>query len=237
MLGALGLVHPERVNGGRRDADIDKEVPPITRLARIIATIAVALTVLPVPIASAGTIVTPPTFLVEGDPTPAELRVIQDTWSHFAETFHRSAGCLAPLTVKVVDRAEDWFGGGSFAIAGFYRASNATVYIEHGKVTGANLAHEFAHHLVVSCDVAGSPLAADFIRAAGLAEGAPWYTGPSWELVPAEQFSEAVLMFLGIGPVAIEVAPAAVDLIQVVVWLGADGYGGEPAPLPLITLR
>ena len=211
-------------------------MPPITRLARILAAALVALAVVPAAPAAATTIVAPPTFIVEGDPTPAEARIIRGTWSHFAGTFHRSSACLEPLTVKVVDRAEDWFGGGSYALAGFYRASEATMYIEHGKVTPANLAHEFAHHLDVSCGVADSPLAEDFLQAAGFADSASWYTGSSWDLVPAEQFSEAILAFLDIGPLEIDVADPAIDLVQLVVWLGADGYGGDPTPLPLITI-
>lgn len=205
------------------------------RLTRIIAAVAVALTVLPLAPAAA-TIVATPSFEITGDPTPTEATIIRGTWAHFSGAFSRSASCMTPLTVRVVARAEDHFHSGNFAIAAFYKASEATVYVEHGKVTPATLAHEFAHHLDVTCGISQSPLAPDFLEAAGFPESSAWYSGSSWSRVPAEQFSEAVLAWLGIGPLEIDVRSEAVDLIQLVVWLGAEGYGGTPPPRPLHTM-
>lgn len=182
------------------------------------------------------TVLRAPRLAIEGSPTAVEAAVIRGTWLHFSGAFQRSQGCMEPISVKVVNRAEDHFDRAGLAIAAFYRPSEQTVYVEHGKVTPAVLAHEFAHHLDVGCGLAETSFADDFTLSAGLDPAAPWYSGSSWRLVPAEHFSEAVLAWLNIGPLEIDVSEAAIDLVQLVVWMGADGYDNGPSPLPPLEL-
>lgn len=227
------------VNADRFPADIHESMrttSPRRRrsLAVTFVTIVLGVSTL-IPVAGA-TVLRAPRLEITGTPTTAETAIIRGTWLHFAGTFERSSSCMGPITVAVVDRAEDHFDRSGIAIAAFYRRADATVYVEHGKVTPAVLAHEFAHHLDVGCGLAETSFADDFTLAARLDPAAPWHTGPSWNRVPAEHFGEAVLAWLEIGPLEIDVSQAAIDLIQLVVWLGADGYDSGPSPLPPLEL-
>lgn len=208
----------------------------ITRRRRsLVAAIILSIATLAPP--AGATVLRAPRLAIEGSPTAAEATVIRGTWLHFAGAFQRSSACMGPISVKVVDRAEDHFDRSGLVIAAFYRPSERTVYVEHGKVTPAVLAHEFAHHLDTGCGIDGSSFAAEFTVAAGLDPAAPWHRGPSWDRVPAEHFGEAVIAWLEIGPLEIDVQQSAVDLVQLLVWLGADGYDGGPDGPPSLELR
>ena len=98
-------------------------------------------------------------------------------------------------------------------IAAFYRRSLATVFIEHGKVRDEHLIHEFAHHLDFSCGFGSGPLGVEFLEVQGFAPGQEWARGSSWRNVPAEQFAEAVVGWLGIDSVDLPVTGAAYALV------------------------
>jgi hypothetical protein len=154
-----------------------------------------------------------PVPVVTGEPTAEEYSIIDAAWRDFTNLFSTQRECLGTVEVRVVARAEDWYGGRSVGpIAAFYRfPPAAVVFVEHGKVGIVNLLHEFAHHMDISCGVAGSRLGRSFLAAQGLAADADWLTGPSWSRVPAENFAEAVVAAFGFEPsIHIERASLAV---------------------------
>jgi hypothetical protein len=145
---------------------------------------------------------TPPPAAVTGDATVEEHDLIDSVWRDFTTLFAPQRGCMGAVEVRVVARAEDWYGGGvAGPIAAFYRfPPEAVVFIEHGKVSPANLLHEFAHHMDISCGVAASLVGRTFLHAQGFALDADWLTGSSWARVPAESFAEAVVAVFGFEP-------------------------------------
>jgi hypothetical protein len=181
---------------------------------RLITTIALLAGLFVLAPAASASVLWVPDLDITGDPTATEHSIIRGTWTVVKAGLPGADHCLGEIEVMVVDRAEDYFTAGNYAIASFYRGGpEPIIFVEHGKVTAANLAHEFAHHIDVSCDMGSTPLAADFLAAAGFSPNAAWYSGSSWGTVPAEQFAEGILAVLDIGPLAIEVPAAAVDLI------------------------
>lgn len=173
-----------------------------------------------------------PSLLVSGEPTADEEAVITEMWRQFTDRFSPQWACMGPVEVRVVDRAEDWYGGRNFgSIAAFYRVPpDAIVFVEHGKVNGDNLFHEFGHHLDLSCGVGDSAHGHRFRRAQGFAVDAPWLRGSTWGTVPAEGFAEGVIASFGENP-AIWISPEAMEtvwgLARIPVWLE------DTPPLPL----
>lgn len=154
----------------------------------------------------------PGTLLIVGEPTAGETAEIDLQWNRFREAFPAAASCLGPLTVQVVARAEDhWPGTPPGAIAAFYW--NDEVIIEHGKVNGENLIHEFAHHLDLTCGFGDSALGEAFQASQGFAADHDWYRGARWSDVPAEFFAEAVVGYLGIDSVDLPVTTTGFDQI------------------------
>ncbi|MCB2222756.1 MAG: hypothetical protein KQH83_01175 [Actinobacteria bacterium] len=171
-----------------------------------------------------------PALVVSGGASPAEAAEIRAQWARFSGAFDGLAGCLGPIEVMVVARAEDWYGGRDVGpIAAFYDPLPiAMVVIEHGKVTPRTLLHEFAHHLDLSCGIGEGP-AADRLRAAhGIPAGRGWHRGDSWADVPAEVFAEAVVAYLGERP-AFEVGDGA---LEVIAGLAGKPASADPAPVP-----
>ena len=151
---------------------------------------------------------------VTGNPTQVETMIIGGAWNVLQGGLGDATDCLEPLTIQVVDRAEDFFSSGNFAIASFYRPEpEPIIFIEHGKVTPENLVHEFAHHLDLSCGIGGSDVGATFQEAAGFDPAHDWYYGRSWTDVPAEHFAEAILSYLGVGELQIDVTNEAIAVV------------------------
>jgi len=165
---------------------------------------------------------------VTGEPTAEEQAEIEEQWGRFAAAFEGFAGCMGPIEVRVVARAEDWYGGRNVgSIAAFYRfPPEAIVFIEHRKVVPRNLLHEFTHHLDISCGLGESATADVFRAAQGLPEGRGWMSGGSWAAVPAEVFAEAVVAFFG-APTRINVEPGAVQVIDGLTWAPARVVGTD----------
>ena len=163
---------------------------------------------------------------VTGEPTAEEQAEIEEQWGRFAAAFEGFAGCMGPVEVRVVARAEDWYGGRNVgSIAAFYRfPPDAIVFIEHRKVVPRNLLHEFAHHLDLSCGLGDSATADTFKAAQGLPEQRGWMSGGSWAAVPAEVFAEAVVAFFD-EPTRIDIDIEAVQVI--------DGLTRVPTPIDL----
>jgi hypothetical protein len=161
----------------------------------LVGLLVLALSALSIGVALAG----PPPVAVTGEATVEERDIIDRVWRDFANRFAPQHGCMGDVEVRVVARAEDWYGGGiAGPIAAFYRfPPEAVVFIEHGKVSPANLLHEFAHHMDISCGVAASLVGRAFLHAQGFAPDTDWLTGSGWARVPAENFAEAVVAVLG----------------------------------------
>jgi hypothetical protein len=155
-----------------------------------------------------------PPLTVTGEPTPAERSLIEDVWDDFTDAFAPLGGCLAAVEVKVVDRAEDWYGGDDVGpIAAFYRfPPSSMVFVEHGKVNASNLLHELAHHLDVHCGLGAGPVGEEFKAAQGIPEKRDWLSGNAWSKVPAEAFAEAVAAHFGAG-VSIRVTAEALEVV------------------------
>ena len=156
-----------------------------------------------------------PHIEVEGA-TSAELHTILASWERLLGAFPRLEACTGSVTVRVVERAEDHYGGPVDAsIAAFYRfPPDATVFIEHGKVNADNLTHEFAHHLDLSCGLSGWQFGGEFLRAQGFPVSHSWIQGRGWSGVPAEHFAEAVVAHLGIAEPDIGISDAARRLVE-----------------------
>ncbi len=172
-------------------------------------------------------------LVVTGEPTGEETAEIEEQWGRFMAAFGGFADCMGPVEVRVVDRAEDWYGGRNVGpIAAFYRFPPAAiVFIEHRKVVPRNLLHEFAHHLDISCGLGDGATGATFKAAQGLPEERGWLSGGSWSAVPAEVFAEAVVAYFG-EPTRIDVGPEAVQVIGRLTWASAAVVGThhqEPA--------
>ena len=148
-----------------------------------------------------------------GEPTPAEETEIVAQWDRLREAFPTAGECLGHLTVVVVASAEAEWSGSIRNIAAFYRPSENTVYIEHGKVRAEHLIHEFAHHLDFSCGFGSGAFGAAFLSAQGFAPNHAWANGAAWNDVPAEYFAEAVVGYLGIDSVDLPVSPQAFRLV------------------------
>lgn len=151
---------------------------------------------------------------VAGEPTPEEALEIMLQWNVLLEALPSARDCVAPLTVVVVDSAEEAWGGGVSGIAAFYRRSQQTVYVEHGKVRAEHLIHEFAHHVDFSCGFGTSGLGAVFLAAQGFTSDHEWARGSGWRDVPAEHFSEAVVGFLGIDSVDLPITAEAYAAVE-----------------------
>ncbi|HSM02256.1 MAG TPA: hypothetical protein VK960_07470 [Acidimicrobiia bacterium] len=172
---------------------------------RILATLVFGLAVSPVVAAPADAIVIlPHEITIEGDPTLEETTAILEDWAWITGAFPGTADCVEPVTVVVVD-ANAWGGG----IAAYYRPSQDTVYIKHGKVRSEHLIHEFAHHLDFSCGFGSSERGSAFRTAQGFESDHEWARGSSWREVPAEHFAEAVVGYLGIDSVDLPVSDGA----------------------------
>lgn len=156
---------------------------------------------------------TPPPLTIAGDPTAEERVEITVQWERLMTRFPAAAGCVAPVTVEVVDSAEAAWGGGIQGIAAFYRRSRSTVYVEHGKVHAEHLIHEFAHHLDFSCGFGSGDLGRRFTAVQGFESGHDWVRGTGWSDIPAEHFAEAVVALLGIDSVDLPITPSGLALV------------------------
>lgn len=169
---------------------------------------------------------------ISGEPTIDEASEISHQWDRIHLFFPAAAACVDPVTVVVVDRAEDaWTSGTVSGIAAFYRRSEQTVFIEHGKVRAEHLVHELAHHLDFSCGFNESGLGAEFLGAQGFAADQKWTRGSTWGRVPAEHFAEAVVGFMGIDSVDLPVSSAAFALVRRFALGSAAGNEAATAPI------
>jgi len=198
----------------------------LPRLARVLPSLLIAVLVtLMIPTEALATEIG---MSVTGEPTAEEQAEIEEQWGRFEEAFGSFANCMGPVEVRVVARAEDWYGGRNVgSIAAFYRfPPDAIVFIEHRKVVPRNLFHEFAHHLDISCGLGESATGNTFKAAQGLPEGRGWMSGGSWAAVPAEVFAEAVVAFFG-APTRINVQPGAVRVIDGLTWAPSRVVGTD----------
>jgi len=174
---------------------------------------------------------TRPGLMITGEPTPDETTTIDTLWREFTDRFAPQWSCVGPIEVRVVDRAEDHYSGRNFgSIAAFYRVPpDAIVFVEHGKVNGDNLFHEFAHHLDLSCGIGDSTHGREFRATLGYTSDSPWLRGATWATVPAEGFAESVIATFGETP-AITTNRDALGIVwrlaRVPVWLS------DAPPLP-----
>ena len=154
--------------------------------------------------------------------TSSELHTILASWDRLLGAFPRLEPCTGAVTVRVVERAEDHYGGPvTSSIAAFYRfPPEATVFIERGKVNADNLIHEFAHHLDLSCGLSGWQFGGEFLRAQGFPVSHSWIQGRGWSGVPAEHFAEAVVAHLGVADPDIAISATARRLV--------DGLARDP---------
>lgn len=214
------------VNAGSISADTYLRV---TKTKQTLISIIAAMTLVGVAAPAQANVLWVPGLLITGDATAAEHTIIRGTWSMLKAGLPAANECLTDIEVRVVDRAETYFTSGNFAIASFYRAgAEPIIFIEHGKVTPANVAHEFAHHIDLSCALGDSDLATEFQQAAGFDPSHEWYHGSRWTDVPAEHFAEAILSGLSIGPLEIDVRPEAVELVME----HLTARPTQPAPTP-----
>jgi len=173
-------------------------------IKRALASLALLLVTAFVAAPADAIVILPGNITIEGDPTLEETADILDDWEWITNAFPGTADCVDPITVVVVG-ANEWGGG----TAAYYRPSQKTVYIKHGKVRSEHLIHEFAHHLDFSCGFGSSERGAAFLSAQGFAADHEWARGSSWRDVPAEHFAEAVVGYLGIDSVDITVTDGA----------------------------
>lgn len=204
---------------------------PWLRFSRVLPGLLLALVIASITPATA--VAADSGLVITGEPTGEELVEIEEQWGRFIAAFGGFADCMGPVEVRVVDRAEDWYGGRNVgSIAAFYRFPPAAiVFIEHRKVVPRNLLHEFAHHLDISCGLGDGEMGVALKAAQGLPEARGWLSGPSWSAVPAEVFAEAVVEFFG-EPTRIDIGPEAVQVIDRLTWASAPVVGThrrEPA--------
>jgi hypothetical protein len=123
---------------------------------------------------------------------PDDLAVVAaDTWTGFLDAFPARRDCIPDVellgSLDLNDRGE-------------YRPDVPAVVVRYPATEGQlreTLVHEFAHHLEYGCPAQGE-VRAPFLGAQHLAADGPWFTGPTWEGTPSEQFAEvAVEIVLG----------------------------------------
>ncbi len=121
------------------------------------------------------------------DTVPDDLRALADeTWDDFLDAIPGRHGCVGEPTLSAAweleTRAE-------------YSPRTATLTV---RVPGtpatlrSQLLHEFAHHLEFTCPE-HSELRAGFLAAQDLPDDSEWFSGPSWEETPSEQYAEAIV--------------------------------------------
>jgi len=188
--------------------------------ALLAAALVASVTAMPAPASASSVTIT-------GEPTDAERGAITSLWNQFFGFFGPYQGCMGPVEVQVVARAEDHYPGDVGAIGAFYRRGG-TVVVEHGKVNGTFLYHEFGHHLDLSCGFGSGNVGAAFKVAQGIPADQGWRSGSSWADVPAEAFAEAVTAVLG-GGTSIAITAAASSYVR---GLSAGREAAPAAPQP-----
>jgi hypothetical protein len=121
---------------------------------------------------------------------PDDLRALAtQTWRRFTDVVPARWRCIPPVRVT---------GAWKLADRGAYGPDTKLVTV---RIPGtapnleASLIHEFAHHVEFTCPEQRE-IRARFLAAQGLAPGAPWFRGPTWEQTPSEQFAEATVTLL-----------------------------------------
>ena len=78
-----------------------------------------------------------------------------------------------------------------------------------------SLVHELAHHLEFACP-AQQDVRSAFLDAQGLPPDADWFSGPTWEATPSEQWASAVVLHVldrRDTSARISIEPAALDVV------------------------
>ncbi len=121
------------------------------------------------------------------DSVPDDLRALADeTWNDFLDAVPGRHGCMSEPTLSAAweleTRAE--YEPGTTTLTVRVPGTPATLR--------SQLLHEFAHHLEFTC--AEHPeLRPGFLAAQGFAGDADWFSGPTWEETPSEQYAEAIV--------------------------------------------
>jgi hypothetical protein len=156
------------------------------------------------------------------DEVPDDVRALAaSTLERFVAGFPARADCIAPVELTVAwtfpDRAD-------------YDPDRRLVTLRVPATAlnmEATLAHELAHHLEFTCH-AISELRPAFLAAQGIAPGTPWFTGPTWERTPSEQYAEAVAWLVTGEPPALQrvaLTGAALEVIRT--WARMPAYVGR----------
>ena len=143
------------------------------------------------------------------DDMPADLReLVEDTFSLLAEALPAHLPCLDSLVVdyawELDHRAE-------------YRPAIATVVLRvpaPATHLSFSLVHEVAHHLESACP-AQEEMRPGFLAAQGHPPDRLWFSGPSWEETPSEQFATALARYVTgeTGPHRVAVTEAALGVV------------------------
>lgn len=140
---------------------------------------------------------------------PVDLReLVEDTLSRVADAVPAHVDCLDSLVIgyswELPHRAE-------------YRPSTATIVLRVPATAphlSFSLAHEVAHHLEAACP-AQEEMRPAFLAAQGHPPDRLWFSGPSWEETPSEQFATAFARYVTgeTGPHRVPVTEAALEVV------------------------
>lgn len=140
----------------------------------------------------------------------AAIEKIEPAVTAFENTFSALSGCLGSPTIIF----ENLQGR-----KGEYRVGTSTIAINPNRSIDdmpAVVVHELGHHLMIECSIDRDvEFRESFYAAQGIADSRSWYdTSDGWEATPAEQFSEAVSLYvLGEKGSRVAISDEALDLI------------------------
>ena len=126
-----------------------------------------------------------------GEPTGA-LEIVLPAVNAFDRAFETFSGCLGEPTVLF----EDLPGR-----KGEYRVGISTIALNPNRATQGMdqvVVHELAHHLMISCEIDKNTSFRDaFYASQGIPPTRGWYDySAGWSEAPAEQFAEAVSLYV-----------------------------------------
>jgi len=143
--------------------------------------------------------------------------VANDIWDRFTTSFPAQESCIGRVTLvadyELDSRARYSPKGQTMAV----RVPAPKVLLDRAVV------HELAHHLEFSC-ASQVRMRAAFLAAIGL-DGAAWFEGAEWELIPSEIFAEAVVEYVldERGRTHTHVGLIEQDAVDVVIRWAIDG--------------
>ena len=157
--------------------------------------------------------------------TPTDVRrLAETTFADFLLAFPAQADCVGRVTL-----ATDWEQDDR----GNYDPERSLIILRiPGTATKLrnSMLHELGHHLEAACP--SHPELRDFFLAAqGFPSDADWFAGDLWEVIPSEQFAEAVVEVVeGRRNLRYGVELSAAALNWVTAWGQGDLRHGRGAP-------